>query len=70
MRYIHAVTLILSTQLGSNEEIWWRPYLGLRLPAKFCSHINMIAMLIPSVAKKPLAPSGKSVALVCASCPT
>jgi hypothetical protein len=57
------VTPILSIQLGSNTEIWWRPYLGLRLPAKFRSRINAVAMVIPSVAEKPLAPSGKSVAL-------
>jgi len=47
-----------------------RPSKGLRRQPKFRSGINALAVVIPSVAKKPLAPSGKSVALIRASCPT
>jgi hypothetical protein len=43
---------------------------GLRLRTKFRSDINAFRGVTPCAVKKPLAPSGKSVALSRASCPT
>jgi hypothetical protein len=37
-----------------------------RLRMKFRTEINTTSLVTPSAPKKPLAPSGKSVALVCA----